>query len=257
MNQASFYCPHCNQQRLFQSTPMNHTAHILAAVFLCGLWLPIWAIIAIGHQDTWRCAFCGFCDAVKYLQNPRLREYEQIAAEQKRISDQRRSDENQRRLAAMPRDTPSDNMAYVWATYKIPILIIGSVVLFIGFISTVSFLNSPSPVPANSSTSSPGIIRHDLETTPYSAWTIPNPSPATTPMNVTKPSAAAKSRVATVISENANIRLTPDANGDVVDTLEYGATVEILKQKGAWFQVRYAGTTGWLHGNTIRLGTTY
>ena len=26
--------------------PVNHVAHLLASVFLCGLWIPVWAIIA-------------------------------------------------------------------------------------------------------------------------------------------------------------------------------------------------------------------
>lgn len=26
--------------------PINHVAHLLASVFLCGLWLPVWAIIS-------------------------------------------------------------------------------------------------------------------------------------------------------------------------------------------------------------------
>src|SRR5215813_4533871 len=103
MNQASFFCSHCNQQRLFQSTPMNHTPHILAAVFLCGLWLPIWILLAIFHQDVWRCAFCGYCDAVKYLANPGLREHEQLAAQQKQIEDQKRWQEKQRQLREMPK----------------------------------------------------------------------------------------------------------------------------------------------------------
>lgn len=27
--------------------PTNHTAHLLVSIFLCGLWLPFWVIIAI------------------------------------------------------------------------------------------------------------------------------------------------------------------------------------------------------------------
>jgi hypothetical protein len=27
--------------------PVNHVAHLLASVFLCGLWLPVWLLIAI------------------------------------------------------------------------------------------------------------------------------------------------------------------------------------------------------------------
>lgn len=55
---------------------MNHTAHILASVFLCGLWLPIWAIIAAAYDEPWRCSICGFSDQVKYLRDPYLRQRE-------------------------------------------------------------------------------------------------------------------------------------------------------------------------------------
>gem|GEM_PF-4080329 len=56
--------------RLFQSTPMNHTPHILASVFLCGLWLPVWIAIAISHTPTWRCAFCGYSNYTADLADP-------------------------------------------------------------------------------------------------------------------------------------------------------------------------------------------
>lgn len=82
MNQASFHCPQCNQMRLFQSRPMNHTPHLLASIFLCGLWLPIWILLALSDRPAWHCAFCGFCDEPHYLARPGLRaqEAEQAAA---------------------------------------------------------------------------------------------------------------------------------------------------------------------------------
>jgi hypothetical protein len=35
---------------LIVGQPPNHVAHLLATIFLCGLWLPIWAIIAATNQ---------------------------------------------------------------------------------------------------------------------------------------------------------------------------------------------------------------
>ena len=32
--------------------PVNHVLHLLATVFLCGLWLPIWILIAIDGGET-------------------------------------------------------------------------------------------------------------------------------------------------------------------------------------------------------------
>jgi hypothetical protein len=84
MNQASFYCPHCQQNKLFQANEMNHTPHILASVFLCGLWLPIWILTAITYNAPYHCSSCGFSDSLAYLRDPRLREQQAAAAEAKR-----------------------------------------------------------------------------------------------------------------------------------------------------------------------------
>ncbi len=58
---------------------------------------------------------------------------------------------------------------------------------------------------------------------------------------------------ATVVSEKANLRGTPSEQGKVVDTISRNATLEILKQRGAWFLVQTSDYVGWLHGNTIKL----
>lgn len=59
MKQASFHCPRCKQHRLFQSEELNHVAHLIASIFLCGLWLPVWLILAVFERPIWRCSFCG------------------------------------------------------------------------------------------------------------------------------------------------------------------------------------------------------
>lgn len=62
-----------------------------------------------------------------------------------------------------------------------------------------------------------------------------------------------KSRMATVISENVNLRGSPDSNGTVIDEIPEGAELQVIRQKGAWFFVSYLGRSGWVHGNTIKL----
>ena len=74
--QASYFCPHCQQRRLFTQQTMNHTPHILASVFLCGLWLPVWLLTVATYDAGFHCSQCGFSDALKYLGNPLLRQQE-------------------------------------------------------------------------------------------------------------------------------------------------------------------------------------
>lgn len=64
-------------------------------------------------------------------------------------------------------------------------------------------------------------------------------------------------KLATVISENVNLRETANSNGAVIQTLPEGAEIEVIRQKGAWFYVSAGGQSGWLHGNTIRLADAY
>ncbi|MCW2957034.1 MAG: hypothetical protein JWO69_1903 [Thermoleophilia bacterium] len=73
IQQRSYFCPRCQQQRLFTRQGMNHTPHLLASVFLCGLWLPIWALIAASYNAMFHCSQCGHSDATEYLANPNLR----------------------------------------------------------------------------------------------------------------------------------------------------------------------------------------
>lgn len=82
MDQSSFFCPQCNQMKLFQRPVMSHTPHILASVFLCGLWLPIWLMIAATYNPPWRCSNCGYSDAVAYLVDPGRRQRERIYVSQ-------------------------------------------------------------------------------------------------------------------------------------------------------------------------------
>jgi hypothetical protein len=93
MDQASFFCPRCQQFRLFQSKPMNHTPHILASIFLCGLYLPVWIILALIDQPAWVCAFCGYHDKTQYLEDPTLKQRETQIAQLKGLARSRRNEE--------------------------------------------------------------------------------------------------------------------------------------------------------------------
>lgn len=302
--------------------------------------------MAATHQDTWLCSFCGFSDAVRYLQNPGLRGHEQILAEENRIAGQRRAEENQRRLASMPRITVSDRAAYVWAAYRLPVLAFGGVILFIALIVTVNVISptrsrpTGSAVPSKPSDVTPifdaaklaGKGPKEVEKLlgrPSDSWTPrtgtsnlmqsyalgeemtvefqnnninsfviffnqknvdsdaayrlvgldrSRPQPAgisninigenwikvfysntvtsssiTNTTNNNQPKNTPRSsRKAMIIAENANLRSTADSYGEIVTTVAYGEEVEIIKQKGPWFQVKYLSQSGWIHGNTIR-----
>lgn len=44
--------------------PFNHVLHLLVTVLLCGLWVPVWIIMALSHREygNWRCMECGGTD---------------------------------------------------------------------------------------------------------------------------------------------------------------------------------------------------
>lgn len=77
VQQRSYFCSNCQQRRLFTRQGMNHTPHILASVFLCGMWLPIWMLLWIFYDAGFHCSFCGYSDAPRHLANPHLRQQRQ------------------------------------------------------------------------------------------------------------------------------------------------------------------------------------
>jgi len=82
IQQASYYCPVCQQQRLFTRQEMNQVPHLLVTLFSCGLYFFIWLLIYATYNAKFHCAQCGYSDAVKYLANPQLRSQEaQLRAE--------------------------------------------------------------------------------------------------------------------------------------------------------------------------------
>src|SRR5215213_8655634 len=78
IEQASFQCPQCQQQRLFTRQGTNHVIHLLVTLFLCGLWIPIWILIAIdAGNKPFFCSQCGYSGTPRMLRNPYGNQYRQ------------------------------------------------------------------------------------------------------------------------------------------------------------------------------------
>jgi hypothetical protein len=69
-------------------------------------------------------------------------------------------------------------------------------------------------------------------------------------------SIAGYSQTATVTAENANLRGTPSKAGKVINEVSRNISLEVIRQKGAWFLVQTPDYVGWIHGNTIKLTGT-
>lgn len=138
IKQASFHCPQCHQMKLFQAHSMNHVPHILASVFLCGLWLPVWALLAMGDSPNWHCSFCGFTDQSKYLVDPNLRQRQAVeAAHNAQIREQTRSDRSG--------STFQERISYFVSDYQTALIAAGVISGLIGAIVFVSVITGPKP----------------------------------------------------------------------------------------------------------------
>ncbi|HVA50155.1 MAG TPA: hypothetical protein VNH11_27565 [Pirellulales bacterium] len=63
---SSAFCQHCQRDTLHeqQTEELSHILHLLISLFLCGLWLPIWILMALGQSNRnarapWVCQACG------------------------------------------------------------------------------------------------------------------------------------------------------------------------------------------------------
>jgi len=64
LSQSSRHCRACRCQTLHTATVSDfpHILHLLVSVFLCGLWIPVWILLAVmeGYkQYPFRCSRCG------------------------------------------------------------------------------------------------------------------------------------------------------------------------------------------------------
>lgn len=61
---SSVFCQRCKKPTLHETDPrpVNHVLHFLLTFFFCGLWLPIWVLIALSQSmpgGRSRCTRCG------------------------------------------------------------------------------------------------------------------------------------------------------------------------------------------------------
>lgn len=58
--ETQIYCRSCQRHVLARKRATNHVLHLLASVLLCGLWIPVWIVIALlASSEPWRCSVCG------------------------------------------------------------------------------------------------------------------------------------------------------------------------------------------------------
>lgn len=79
------------------------------------------------------------------------------------------------------------------------------------------------------------------------------PTAAAAPPLSSPPPAPDKSNTAIVISRHANLRDADSAGATVLEVIPQDASVEVIKQQGAWFLVKTETAQGWMHGNTLKL----
>ena len=53
------YCPACEKMVRAEIHEFNHTPHILASVFLCGCWSPVWLLFYLFRDRLYFCSQCG------------------------------------------------------------------------------------------------------------------------------------------------------------------------------------------------------
>lgn len=57
------------------------------------------------------------------------------------------------------------------------------------------------------------------------------------------------------ITRPAELRTTPFSDGKLVKTLPQGTPVEVVKRVGGWYEVKTAGTSGWVRMWMLRFST--
>lgn len=59
VEQVRGYCPECERARRGERPAFNHVLHLLATVFLCGCWAPVWVMMALTYNEPYLCHECG------------------------------------------------------------------------------------------------------------------------------------------------------------------------------------------------------
>ena len=58
-DQARRYCAHCRKQVIAMTVTPRHLLHFLLSLFTCGLWIPVWILLAVAKRGACRCPLCG------------------------------------------------------------------------------------------------------------------------------------------------------------------------------------------------------
>lgn len=125
LHQASFYCIQCRQQKLFTRQGTNHVLHLLVTLFLCGLYLPIWILIAIDDNNKpYFCSTCGYSNTPRNLANP-------MQAQQQILLAQRRKAESEKRKQEFF-DWVKSTSVYLWLLNPRNSVPIGAAIILVG-----------------------------------------------------------------------------------------------------------------------------
>lgn len=71
------------------------------------------------------------------------------------------------------------------------------------------------------------------------------PTTRITPRATTRSNSTSETRYTT---ENINVRRGPGTNFDRVGSLPAGAAIEVIGEQGGWYEIEFAGETGWVFG---------
>jgi uncharacterized protein (TIGR03067 family) len=58
-HEAPGYCPACRRDVLIRAGGINHVPHLLATIFLLGIWLVVWMVLCFVWRPRWLCTRCG------------------------------------------------------------------------------------------------------------------------------------------------------------------------------------------------------
>lgn len=215
--------------RLFTRQGVNHVLHLLLSIFLCGLWFPVWLIIAASSSgDAYFCTFCGYHNSPANLANPHLARQKMQARQAQALQPSYWQTTASPFLKKQYKESP---FFFVFITVVFCMIVIASAALFV---SLTKKTKEPDTimVPA---------YRPPERTVKNS--NVAKKEPPTTSKN-TKP--------AVVIADYAYVYNDASATSGIDFMLSKDDHVNVIRQKGAWFYISYKDQTGWVHGNYIK-----
>jgi membrane-bound ClpP family serine protease len=117
----------------------------------------------------------------------------------------------------------------------VPLLIIGAILVVCGFCGLSGLIGNRNRTETIQTT--------NVNAKPLVGTTSPEKKTVEGNITASDPSDNGDNdeRMATVISENVNLRKEGSAKSKVIETLPKDSTVEVVKQSGAWFYVRAIG----------------